>query len=151
MVRQRNVLEEQYSGLSKQMKDLLANHTEMQDHQVRLEEGLKLVSSQVSTLNETLISVTKSLEEAPHLKTLPADVKLIQTEMAKLGSRIAELESKADSGNNAESRSAGDPKKSELGALQSKVQNLSDAIGTIKEECCRDANAKSSQESPLQS
>ena len=151
MVRQRNVLEEQYSSLSKQMKGLLANHTAMQDHQGRLEEGLKLVSSQVSTLNETLISTTESLEEAPHLKTLPADVKLIQTEMAKLGSRIAELESKADGGKNAESRSAQDPKKSELGDLQSKVQNLSDAIGAMKEECCLDSKVTSSGENPLQS
>ena len=110
------------------MKELLANHTSLLQHNTKLEEDLKTVSGRVSALNETLASVTKSLEEAPHLKTLPSEVTDIRTEVAKFGSRIAELESKVESGS-VQSRSAEDAE-SELGDLRAEVQNLKDG-------CCQ--------------
>jgi len=133
--RQRSVLEDQYSSLSKQMNELLANHTLLQAHHIELEEDLRTVSSQVSTLNETLASVTKSLEEAPHLKTLPSEVKDIRTEVAKFGSRIAELESKVES-RSVQSRSAEDAQ-SDRSDLRGEVQSLSESLAKLKDGCCQ--------------
>ena len=117
------------------MKELLANHTSMQEHNTKLEEDLRTVSGQVSALNETLASVTKSLEEAPHLKTLPSEVKDIREEVAKFGSRIAELESKVES-RDVQSRSA-EGSQSDLDNLRSEVQNLSDDLAKLKDGCCQ--------------
>ena len=118
------------------MKELLANHTLVLDHNAKLEEQLKTMSGQVNSLNETLISVTKSLEEAPHLKTLPSEVSDIKTEMAKFGSRIAELESKEEN-QSVQSRSAED-NNSEVVDLRSKVQNLSDSLAKFQDSgCCQ--------------
>ena len=118
------------------MKELLANHTSVLEHNSKLEEELKTISGQVNSLNETLISVTKSLEEAPHLKTLPSEVSDIRTEVAKFGSRIAELESKVES-QSVQSRSA-EESNSEVGDLRSEVQNLSDSLAKLQDSgCCQ--------------
>ncbi|TRY74468.1 hypothetical protein TCAL_08311 [Tigriopus californicus] len=106
-----------------------------------LEVQFAAFSTQVSSLNESLVQVEASLKTAPELLELPQQIQAIQNEMAKFGSRLTEVESKLHSpaspndDQNQWSRSTTntelDQLRNETSALQGALMSLEERFRTI--------------------
>jgi len=96
VVDERNDLKEKYHSLHSQLQEVALNQSNIQKNVTKSVQELLELSSHIKSFNASLESISQSLRAAPELKDLPREVDEVKNDVAKFGSRLAELESKVN-------------------------------------------------------